>query len=131
MTVEEETIMFKKRKPIPRELTPKVTEVRPHSENRGCEGQDSEEIDILSLPAGVPTYIEDPADNGAMTHLQVATPSPRPVSPVVKKMSKASLKRLKDLKERNQHLPPHLRSSYVVEELPGLEPTFCESTVSC
>ena len=34
---------------------------------------------------------------------------------------KLSTLRLRQLHERNRNLPPHLRSSYVVEELPGLE----------
>lgn len=47
----------------------------------------------------------------------------------IKKNLKQSMKRLQTIQERNQHLPPHLRSSYVYEELPGLEASFCDKKV--
>ena len=53
-----------------------------------------------------------------------------PRSMTIKKNLKQSRKRLQTIQERNRNLPPHLRSSYVFEELLGLEPNYCDSNIA-
>ena len=93
------------------------------------------------IPAGTPTgYYILPLNLNAATPVRTIS-SPMPmratitVSPSVPTVSeeedevarkKQSLERLKELQERNRSLPPHMRSSYVVEELPGLGPSLCD-----
>ena len=43
-----------------------------------------------------------------------------------KSLKKESLRRLQQMIERNRHLAPHLRSSYVVEGLDGLDSEICD-----
>jgi hypothetical protein len=63
------------------------------------------------------------------------TPSPTPMRATIiladedldpETLRQWSLARLQELQERNKQFPPHLRSSYVVEELPGLSSTACD-----
>ena len=57
---------------------------------------------------------------------QQKVPLPEELSP--KSVKKQSMRRLQTMIERNRHLAPHLRSSYVVEGLDGLDSEICDES---
>ena len=94
----------------------------------------------MTPKVGTPDYVNDHGTEDGWSRLQTPSPllinnsgcviqserakSPEDLSP--KSMRKQSLKRLQQLIERNKNLAPHLRSSYVVEGLLGLETEICD-----
>ncbi|KAI1291957.1 hypothetical protein HDE_07530 [Halotydeus destructor] len=61
------------------------------------------------------------ADLSHVSNMSSLSSSPEPpVEQTFEEVKEKSMKRLQDIIERNKNLPPHLRSSYVVEGLPGL-----------
>ena len=95
---------------------------------------------VVPPPAGSPTGYQ--LLPHMMSHVQLSpptpvttTPSPTPMRATItfidddidpETLKELSMMRLQELQERNRHFPPHLRSSYVVEELPGLSSTMCD-----
>lgn len=112
------------------EVTPKVTEVAPITENGSEDGWAR-----LRTPSPMPLrsqVLQQHQQQQQQLQLQsdlqqqtITTPPPS-ITPAITK--KNSLKRLQQIQERNKHLPPHMRSSYVVEEFPGLESSICDES---
>lgn len=109
------------------EVTPKVTEVAPINES-GCEDGWAR----LRTPSPMPVrsqmllqHQQQQQQQQLDQQQQIISPPPS-ITPAIAK--KNSLKRLQQIQERNKHLPPHMRSSYVVEEFPGLESSICDES---
>lgn len=77
----------------------------------------------LQSPSPVSRSSSSMSTGGGYGKQQRAT-SPEELSP--KTVRRQSLQRLQEMIERNRHLKPHLRSSYVVEGLEGLATELCD-----